>query len=62
MPVDRRQVEPGAAARGPDLDELRTVAHHERDAVAVGEPARPERPDELVGAIVELAEGAIAVW
>ena len=61
MPVDRGESEATAQRSLVDLDELGPVAAHERDGVARARAETTERADELVRALVQLAERAIAV-
>ncbi len=61
MPIDGGETEAGPPAPRPHLDEFRPVPAHECDGVARDQPEGAEGPRHLVGAGVELSEGAIAV-
>ena len=61
VPVDRRETQADALGGVEDLEELRLVGAHERQAVAGLEPARPERPRHAVDVCVEVGVRAIPV-
>ena len=57
VPVDRRQPVAAAQAARQHLDELGAVAAEQRDRVAFLQAALAQQPHDLVGRLVDLAEG-----
>ncbi len=62
VPVHGRQAISGALRGGPYLGELRPVVCEQGDRIARLEPMPAEQPNQLIGAVIELAPCAVAGW